>query len=66
MIFIKAYALFLCPFANRTTQNRHLLELLECEYRHIKGEYNLEKEAAKAQERDRERALSGWLMEMGW
>lgn len=32
----------------------------------ISGEYNLEKWNADSQLRDRERALSNWLMEMGW
>lgn len=32
----------------------------------IKGEYNLNKRADEGQLRERERALNGWLMEMGW
>lgn len=32
----------------------------------IKGEYTLEKYTASAGIRERERALNGWLMEMGW
>ncbi len=32
----------------------------------IKGEYNLDKYKKDSQIRDRERALSNWLMEMGW
>ncbi len=32
----------------------------------IKGEYNLDKYKNETQLRERERALNGWLMEMGW
>ncbi len=32
----------------------------------IKGEYNLDKYKNDTQLRERERALSSWLMEMGW
>lgn len=32
----------------------------------INGEYNLDKEKPNAAERERERALNSWLMDMGW
>lgn len=32
----------------------------------IKGEYNLDRYTSSSQLRERERALSSWLMEMGW
>ncbi len=32
----------------------------------IKGEYNLDRYTSESQTRERERALSNWLMEMGW
>lgn len=32
----------------------------------IKGEYNINRNVTEAEQRQRERALSNWLMEMGW